>query len=101
MVFKKVANKLDVESVGVLRVEVDNREISLFNIDGDIYAIDEICSHADGPLSEGYLEGYEIECPFHGARFNIKTGEVTAPPAVVSVDVFDVRLVGDDIEIDV
>ena len=51
MVFKKVANKLDVESVGVLRVEVDNREISLFNIDGDIYAIDEICSHADGPLS--------------------------------------------------
>ena len=101
MVFKKVANKLEVESGGVLRVEVDNREISLFNIDGDIYAIDEICSHADGPLSEGYLEGYEIECPFHGARFNIKTGEVTAPPAVVSVDVFDVRLVGDDIEIDV
>ena len=101
MVFKKVANKLDVESGGVLLVEVNNREISLFNIDGDIYAIDEICSHADGPLSEGYLEGYEIECPFHGARFNIKTGEVTAPPAVVSVDVFDVRIVGDDIEIDV
>ena len=59
MVFKKVANKLDVESGGVLRVEVNNREISLFNIDGDIYAIDEICSHADGPLSEGYLEGYD------------------------------------------
>ena len=101
MVFKKVANKLDVELGGVLRVEVNNREISLFNIEGDLYAIDEICSHADGPLSEGYMEGYEIECPFHGARFNIKTGEVTAPPAVVPVDVFEVRLVGDDIEIDV
>lgn len=101
MVFKKVANKLDVEPGGVLRVEVNNREISLFNIEGDLYAIDEICSHADGPLSEGYMEGYEIECPFHGARFNIKTGEVTAPPAVVPVDVFEVRLVGDDIEIDV
>ena len=101
MVFKKVANKLDVELGGVLRVEVNNREISLFNIEGELYAIDEICSHADGPLSEGYMEGYEIECPFHGARFNIKTGEVTAPPAVVPVDVFEVRLLGDDIEIDV
>ena len=101
MVFTKVANKLDVQPGDVLRVEVSNREIVIFNVEGGLYAIDEICSHADGPLSEGYLEGYEIECPFHGARFNLKTGEVTAPPAVVPVDTFAVRFVGEDIEIDV
>ena len=101
MTFSKVAKMADIQPGDALQVEVAGREISLFNIGGELYAIDDICSHEDGPLSDGYLEGHEIECPFHGARFDIRTGAVTAPPAVVPVDSFDVRVVGNDIEVDI
>jgi nitrite reductase/ring-hydroxylating ferredoxin subunit len=61
-------------------VEVNGKKIALFNVEGSFYAIDDACSHLGGPLAEGFLDGNEVTCPWHGARFDITTGEVLRPP---------------------
>ncbi|MCZ6731504.1 MAG: non-heme iron oxygenase ferredoxin subunit [Gammaproteobacteria bacterium] len=73
-------------------VEVDGVMIAVFNLDGEYYAIEDICTHDGGELASGELAGEEIVCPRHGAHFNIKTGEVTAPPAYEDVATFPVRV---------
>ena len=77
----KIANKKDLNEGGLLKVEHNGKQIVLSMINGKIYAMDSVCSHEGGPLEEGTLEGYEIECPWHGSRFDVRTGEVTNPPA--------------------
>lgn len=79
--------------------EIDNLPIALFKIGGQYYAIADICSHDDGPVAEGELDGLEIACPRHGARFNMETGEALTLPAVVDIPVYPVRIMGDEIEI--
>jgi 3-phenylpropionate/trans-cinnamate dioxygenase ferredoxin subunit len=66
--------------------------IAVFNVDGRYYAFEDLCTHDDGPLAEGILDGYQIECPRHGARFDIRTGEALTPPAVRATRRFDVRV---------
>ncbi len=73
-------------------VEVDGVMIAVFNLNGEYYAIEDICTHDGGELASGEFAGEEIVCPRHGARFNIKTGEVTAPPAYEDVATFPVRV---------
>ncbi|MEE8196138.1 MAG: non-heme iron oxygenase ferredoxin subunit [Acidiferrobacterales bacterium] len=73
-------------------VDVDGAMVAVFNLDGEYYAIEDICTHDGGELASGDREGEEIVCPRHGARFNIRTGEVTAPPAYEAVATFPVRV---------
>ena len=73
-------------------VEVDDVMIAIFNLDGDYYAMEDVCTHDGSEIASGCLVGDSIECPRHGARFNIKTGEVTAPPAYEPVDTFPVEV---------
>lgn len=73
-------------------VELDRREVAVFNIGGHFYAIEDVCTHDEGTLAEGEVEGFEIECPRHGARFDLRTGRVTAPPAYEDVTTFQVRI---------
>ncbi|QKT04440.1 non-heme iron oxygenase ferredoxin subunit [Ectothiorhodospiraceae bacterium 2226] len=73
-------------------VDVDDALIAVFNIDGTFYAIEDVCTHDGGTLTGGPVEGCEIVCPRHGARFNIKTGAVTAPPAYEGLYTFPVRV---------
>lgn len=80
-------------------VDVDGAMIAVFNLDGEYYAIEDICTHDGGELASGDLEGEEIICPRHGARFNIKTGEVTAPPAYEAVATFPVRIQANKIQV--
>ena len=101
MAFKQVGKVSEIEKGTAVLYNLDDREIAVFNVDGKLYALDDYCSHEEGSLSEGYLKGCEVECPIHGARFNVKTGEVTEEPAVLPVDSFPVRIVDDNIEIDV
>lgn len=82
-----------------LFIEIDEKPIVILNIEGQLYAIADVCSHDDGPVGEGTLEGFEISCPRHGARFDIRTGKVLALPAFVDIPAYPVRLVGDQIEI--
>ena len=75
-----------------LYLEIDRMPIVVFNIGGQYFAIGDICSHDDGPLGDGDLDGREIVCPRHGARFDVNTGRVLALPAVEDIPAYPVRL---------
>lgn len=75
----------DVEIGTALKVEKDDLVVAVFNIEGQFYVIDDACTHGPGSLSEGYVDGDVIECDFHNGAFNIKTGEVVAPPCMIPI----------------
>ncbi len=81
--------------------EVEGKSIALFKLGDEFFAIDDTCTHKGGPLRDGNIEGDEIECPWHGACFNIRSGKVTLDPAEEDVSTYDVRLLDDMIEVDV
>jgi 3-phenylpropionate/trans-cinnamate dioxygenase ferredoxin subunit len=93
-----VTDWIDVAAVGeigeggVKLVDVGGDEVAVFNIAGDYYALADVCTHDGGTLADGTVEGHEIECPRHGARFDIRTGKVTAPPAYEAVQTYPVRI---------
>lgn len=80
-------------------VDVDGTEVAVFNLAGQIYAIEDVCTHDGAEIASGTLEGDEIVCPRHGARFCIKTGAVTAPPAYEAIACFPVRIEEGDIQV--
>lgn len=82
-----------------LLIEIGELEIVLFNITGEFFAIGDLCTHDDGPLSDGDVEGNEIICPRHGARFDLRTGKANTLPAYIDIPAYPVRVVGDQIEI--
>ena len=94
--FIKVAKISDLGPGEKMLVEYDDEDVGLFNIDGEIYAISDVCTHDGGPLVEGELDGDCIICPRHGARFNVKTGEETMP-AFSPVPLYEVKIEGEDI----
>jgi 3-phenylpropionate/trans-cinnamate dioxygenase ferredoxin component len=93
----KVATRNELLPGGKKLVEIDGRAIAVFNVDGNYYAIDDVCTHDGGPLAEGELIGSEIECPRHGARFDVRTGRPLCMPAIEPVAVHAVELRGDDV----
>ena len=95
--FVKVATRAELPAGGKKLVEVDGRAIAVFNVDGAFHAIDDVCTHDGGPLAEGELIGCEIQCPRHGARFDVRTGRPLSMPAVEPVAVHTVDVRGDDI----
>lgn len=78
--FVPVAKLTDLEPGSCLSVEVEGIGVALFNVDGNIYALDNTCPHAGGPLGEGLLHGDVVECPWHGWQFNVRTGEKPQNP---------------------
>jgi 3-phenylpropionate/trans-cinnamate dioxygenase ferredoxin subunit len=78
-------------------VEIDGKPIAVFNIAGALYAIADVCSHDDGPVAEGDLYDTEIECPRHGARFDVRTGKVLSFPAIVDIPAYPVKVEGDQV----
>jgi 3-phenylpropionate/trans-cinnamate dioxygenase ferredoxin subunit len=101
MAFVKAAKLSDLAQGMVTVVEVEEEEIALCNVGGKIYAVANMCSHDDGPLGNGHLHGDQIECPRHGARFSVRTGEVQVLPAIVPIPAFEVKVEGDDVWVDV
>ena len=79
-------------------VELQGKKIALFNIDGAFYAIDDTCTHRGGPLSEGECQGTEVTCQWHGAIFDLRTGEVIGGPVKMTVACHPVRVSGPDVE---
>ena len=84
---------------GRLFIDIDNLPIVILLIDGNYFAIGDVCSHDDGPVGEGVIEGYEIICPRHGARFDLRNGKVLALPAFVDIPSYPVRIIDGQIEI--
>ncbi len=100
MPFTNVANIQEIPPGQAKKIKVGGRDVALFNVDGTFYAIDDTCPHRGGPLSEGELEGQEVTCPWHGARFNLTTGAHLCPPAPRGVTAYKVQVVGNDVQID-
>ena len=98
--FVKVTRTDEVSPGQAKAYDVDGRRIALCNVDGAYYAIDDVCTHDGGSLDQGQLEGDQIECPRHGARFDVKTGRAVTLPAVVPVQSYPVRVAGDEIEVE-
>ncbi len=95
--FVKVAAVSEISPGDMKVVDVGEDQVLLVNVDGEVHACDDICSHAYASLSEGDLDGAEVQCPLHGAIFNVRTGKVLTPPAVDPLRIFEVRVEGEDI----
>jgi glycine betaine catabolism B len=95
--FVKVAEKKDIPLSHMKELQVNGQSVCVANIDGKYFAINNICSHEGGPLADGNLQGYEVECPWHQSKFDMRTGEVKAPPAVEPQASYEVTIFGADI----
>lgn len=83
-----------------LKIEIGGRELAVFRVAGEVYVIDDQCTHGPGSLSEGELDGYVIECDFHQGGFDIRTGEAVIPPCMVPVRTYAVELVDGAVIVD-
>ena len=95
----EIAPVADLPNGERLFVEVEGKSLVIFNIAGQFYAIGDICSHDDGPVGEGDLEGYNIVCPRHGGEFDIRTGQAVQMPAVVDIPAYPVKIVDGMIQV--
>src|SRR5215212_207934 len=95
--FVKVSETMDLPPSHMIEIQVDGEKICLVNVEGKYYAIGSICTHEGGPLADGMLEGYEVECPWHGSKFDVRTGEVTNPPANEPEPAYEVKVDGNNI----
>ncbi len=100
MTAERVATAVDIPIGEVRVVQCGARSLAVSNIDGTLYAIDNRCTHDDGPLGEGRLRGDRVICPRHGAAFDARTGKVLTLPAVRSVNAYPVTVEGSEVLID-
>jgi 3-phenylpropionate/trans-cinnamate dioxygenase ferredoxin component len=91
----------DVADGGAIHVDVAGKPVAVVRSDGDVFAIHDVCSHAEVALSEGEIDGQTIECWLHGSRFDLVTGRPTGLPATKPVPVYPVKIDGDDVLVDV
>lgn len=101
MPFLKVAKARDLPTGAMLAVEAPGGPVAVANVDGTLYAFDSLCTHAEGYLHEGFLDGFEVTCPMHFGAYDVRTGKATQPPCFVPIQTFPVRVSDEDIEIDV
>lgn len=98
--FKTVAKVSDLAPGQLKQIELDgNRRVCLANVEGTFYAMGGTCTHDGGPLAEGELEGTVVTCPWHGAMFDITSGEVQGPPADDSEPTYQVRVEGSEVQV--
>jgi nitrite reductase/ring-hydroxylating ferredoxin subunit len=95
--YVKVAEGKEIQPLTMKAVEVNGEKICLANIEGKYYAIGNVCTHLGGPLAQGKLEGYEVQCPWHGSRFDIRTGNVVRPPALRSEPAYEIKVEDDNV----
>jgi 3-phenylpropionate/trans-cinnamate dioxygenase ferredoxin subunit len=105
MSFERVCGRSEVPEDGALRVELPDLDVAIVDFDGRLFAIEDVCSHAEVALSDGEVEEIDgaptIECALHGSCFDLRTGEPTNLPATEPVPVYPVRVEGDDVLVDV
>jgi len=95
--FIKVADIKDLQPSQMKEVHVEGEAVCLANIDGKYYAINNVCTHEGGPRADGTLVGFEVECPWHGSKFDIRSGKVTNPPAEQPEQTYEVRVEGTNV----
>jgi 3-phenylpropionate/trans-cinnamate dioxygenase ferredoxin subunit len=95
--FVPVAKVSELPDPGKMLVEVEDRLVALFKVNGQLFALDDVCTHDGGPLAEGKLEDHTIACPRHGAKFDIRTGKALTMPATQPTVAHEVKVVGDEV----
>ena len=95
--FVKVGETKDIQSSSMKAYDLAGEKVCIVNVEGNYYAIGNVCTHVGGPLNEGTLEGYNVECPWHGSKFDVRTGEPTKPPARQPVPSYEVKVEGNNI----
>ena len=105
MTFARVCGRSEVPEEGSLRIELADIDLAVVEFDGELFAIEDRCSHADVPLTDGDVDEVDgaptIECALHGSCFDLRTGQPTNLPATEPVPVYPVRVEGDDVLVDV
>ena len=86
---------------GLLRVDLEGRPLTLVRVDGEVFAVSDTCTHEEASLADGFLDGHELECPLHGALFDVRDGRAKTLPAAAPLETFRVRLAGDEILIEI
>lgn len=95
--FQKVAELKDVPEGQAKSFEIAGDKIVLCKVENEVFAVADLCSHDNAPLGGGELDDHQIECPRHGARFDIKTGKALCLPAITAIPVYDIELRGEEI----
>lgn len=95
--FVEAAKLSDIPDPGKQLLEIEDRLVVLFHVGGQFYCIDDVCTHDDGPLGEGRLEGHTIACPRHGAKFDIRDGRALTMPATEPTGAHDVKVEGESV----
>jgi 3-phenylpropionate/trans-cinnamate dioxygenase ferredoxin component len=98
---RPVARASEIPPGSTKRVVVGGTEVLICNVDGAFYAIEDVCTHDGGELDQGELEGERIMCPRHGAYFDVTTGAALTLPAILPVRTFGIRVVGDEVFVEV
>jgi 3-phenylpropionate/trans-cinnamate dioxygenase ferredoxin subunit len=97
--FVEIAPVSDLPNGERLFVDLGDKPIVIFNIAGQLFAIGDVCTHDDGPLGDGLIEGHNIVCPRHGAEFDVRTGQAVQMPAVVDIPAYPVRILDGVIQV--
>lgn len=97
----KVITVQEIKPGQAILVQAAGKDIALFDVNGQFFAIDDVCAHAGGPLSEGTLEGTTVTCPWHGSKYDVRSGQVLAGPAQTNVASFPLKVEGEDIMIEI
>jgi 3-phenylpropionate/trans-cinnamate dioxygenase ferredoxin subunit len=95
--FTKIARVSEVPDPGKVTLEVNDRLVVLVRLQGQFYCIDDVCTHDGGPLGEGQLTGFELACPRHGAKFDVRSGKALTMPATEDTAAHEVKVVGEDV----
>ena len=93
--FERVAILAELPPGSAKQVVVGGERVALFNVEGDVFAIGDTCTHEDASLAEGFVMDHEVECPRHGAMFDLKTGQALTLPATKPVPAYEVKIEGD------
>jgi len=99
--WQTIGSPADIPAERVAVFRIGDHDVAVCNVNGQFYAIDDLCTHDGGSLDQGELEGEEIECPRHGARFNVISGDAVQLPAFEPVETHDVRVEGDTLQVGV
>jgi len=90
--FRKIASLAELPLGSTRRIEIEGLVIALVRCEEGVFAVDDLCTHAEASLCDGLLDGCELECPLHAARFDVRNGKVTAPPAFEDLQTYPVRV---------
>lgn len=97
--YVEIGEESDLPEGERLFVEIDDLKLVIFNIAGQLFAIADVCSHDDGPLGDGEVDGFQVVCPRHGARFDVQTGKALTLPAFIDIPSYPVRRIAGKIEV--